>query len=38
MSLGMEVWFGPGDPVLDGDPPNLPKKTAEPPIFDPCIL
>jgi len=39
MSLGMEVYLSPGDFVFDGDPaPPLPKKGAEPPIFDPCVL
>ena len=31
MPLGMEVGLSPGDFVLDGDPPPLPKKGAEPP-------
>jgi len=30
MALGMEVGLGPGDFVLDGDPPPLSKKGAEP--------
>jgi len=30
MVLGTEVGLGPGDFVLDGDPPPLPKKGAEP--------
>jgi len=29
--LGMEEGLGPGDFVLDEDPPPLPKKGAEPP-------
>jgi len=36
--LDMEVGFGSGDFVLDGDSAPLPKKGAEPPIFDPCLL
>jgi len=31
MPLGMEVGLGPGNFVLDGDAPSLPKKGAEPP-------
>ena len=39
MVLGMEVGFGPGHVVLDGDPAPLPKKGAEPPpIFGPSSL
>jgi len=38
MALGMEVGFGPGLIVLDGDPAPLPKKGAEPPIFGPSLL
>ena len=38
MSLGTEIDLGPGDTVLDRDPPPLPKKGAEPPIFVPCLL
>jgi len=38
MPLGMEVSFGPGDFVLDGDPAPLPKKGAEPPIFRPISI
>ena len=30
VSLGMELGFGPGDLVLDGDSAPLPKKKAEP--------
>jgi len=30
MPLGMELGLGPGDFVLDGDPPRLRKKGAEP--------
>ena len=36
MPLGMEVGFGPGDCVRWG--PSSPKKGAQPPIFDPCLL
>jgi len=35
MPLVMEVGLCPGDVVLDGDPPPLNKKGAEPPIFGP---
>jgi len=39
MKLGMEVCFGPGHTVLDGDPVTLPKKGAQqPPLFGPCLL
>jgi len=38
MPLGMELGLGPGHIVLDGDPAPLPKKGAQPPIFDPCLL
>jgi len=31
MPLRMEIGFGPGDFVLDGDPASLPKKGVEPP-------
>jgi len=31
MPRGMEIGFGPGDFVLDGDRATLPKKVAEPP-------
>ena len=31
MPLGMEVGFGPGDFVLDGDPATVPKNGAETP-------
>jgi len=35
----MEVCFGPGHTVLDGDPVTLPKKGAQqPPLFGPCLL
>ena len=37
MPLRMEVGFGPGDFVLDGDPAP-PQKVAEPTIFGPCLL
>jgi len=33
MSLGMELGFGPGDFVLDGDPTPPPQKGAKPPKF-----
>jgi len=36
MPLGMEVGFGPGHIVLDGDP-HLPKG-AHTSIFDPCLF
>jgi len=41
MSLGMELGFGPGDFVLDGDPAPLSKgggASPTPPIFGPCLL
>jgi len=38
MPHGREVALGPSDNVLDEDPAPLPKKGAEPPIFDPCLL
>ena len=38
MPLGMEAGLSPGDFVLDGDPPPLSKKEAEPPIVGPCLL
>ena len=38
MPLGMQVGLGPSDFVLDADPPPLPKKGAEPPIFGQCLL
>ena len=36
----MDVGFGPGDFVLDGDPAPYPQKgaAAQPPIFGPCLL
>ena len=37
MPLGMEVGFGPGDFVLDGDPAP-PQKGAQPQMFGPCLL
>jgi len=37
MPLGTKVGLGPGQIVLDGDPAP-PKKGAQPPIFDPCLL
>jgi len=39
MALGMEVGFGPGHIVLDGDPTPLTEKGTEPPpIFGPFLL
>jgi len=38
MPLGLEVGFGPGDFVLDGDPAPLPKNGAEPPKFWPMSV
>ena len=40
MPLGMEVCFGPGHIVLDGDPAPLPRKGGHspPPIFGPRLL
>ena len=40
MSLGMEVGFGPGDFVLDGDPAPPPQRGGgrAPQIFGPCLL
>jgi len=38
MPLGMEVGFGPGDFVLDGEPAPLPKKGTEPPNFRPTLI
>jgi len=38
MSLGMEVGFGPGHIMLDGNQAPLTKKGAQPPIFGPCLL
>ena len=38
MPLGMEVGLIPGDFVLNEDPAAPPKKEAEPPVFDPCLL
>jgi len=38
MPLGMEVDFGPGDFVLDGDPAPLPKKGEETPNFRPMSV
>jgi len=41
MKLGMEVGFGPGHLVLDGDPAPLPPlKGAQqsPPLFSPCLM
>jgi len=36
MKLAMEVGFGPGDFVLDGDP--APRKGAQPPNFRPMLV
>ena len=33
MKLGMQVGLGPGDIVLDGEPPPLPQRGTEPPQF-----
>jgi len=33
MPLGMEVGLGPGHTVIDGNPPPLPQKGAQPPNF-----
>ena len=38
MKLGMQVGFGPGHNVLDGDPALLPPKGRSPPIFGLCLL
>ena len=38
MQLGMEVGFGPGDFVLDGEQVLSPKKGAEPPNFGPMSV
>jgi len=39
MALGMEVGFGPGHIVLDGDPTPLTEKGTEPPpIFRPIFI
>jgi len=38
MPLGMEVGLGPSEFLSDGDPATLPKKGADPPIFDPFLL
>jgi len=38
MPLDMKVGLGPCHIVLDGDPAPPPKKGAQPPIFDPCLL
>jgi len=38
MPLDMQVGLGPSDFVLDADPPPLPKKGAEPPIFGPLSI
>ena len=38
MKLGVQVGLGPGHIMLDGDPPPLPKKGTEPPVFGTCPL
>jgi len=39
MPLGMEVGFGPGDIVLDGNPaPPSQKGAQQPPLSGPCLL
>jgi len=38
MPLGMEVGLGPGNFVLDGDPPPLKKGIAPPPIIGPRLF
>ena len=38
MTLGMEVFLGPGHIVLDEYLVPLPKKGAEPPIFGPFLV
>ena len=38
MKLGTQVGLGPGQTVLDGDPPPLPKRGAEPPNFRPMLI
>jgi len=42
MPFGMEVGLGPGDIVLDGDPPIHPlppeKGAQQPPLFGSCLL
>ena len=38
VELGMEVGFGPGHIVLDGDPAPPPQKGHSPPIFSPYLL
>jgi len=38
MKLGMEVGIGPGQIVLDGDPPSRQKGAQPPPILGPCLL
>jgi len=38
MALSMEVGLGLGHIVLNGDPPPIPKKGAEPPNFRPFLL
>jgi len=36
--LGIEAGLGPGDFVLDGDPPITKRGHSHPPIFGPCLL
>jgi len=38
MPLGMEIGFGPGHIMLDGDSHPPPKKGHSPPLFGPCLL
>ena len=38
MPLGTEVGLGPGDIVLDGEPPPSPKEAYSPSITVPCLL
>jgi len=38
MPLGMVVGLGPGDIVLDGDPPPPTERAHRPPTFRPCLL
>ena len=38
MKLSVQVGFGPGHIVLDGDAAPLPQREWSPPIFGPCLL
>jgi len=38
LSPGMELGFGPGDFVLDGDPAPLSKRGSPPPNFRPMFI